>query len=463
MNAAPIAIALFNATWQSAVLVAATALGVRLFGEAGARLRCALWSAVFFFCASLPFIDGALSHRVVVRHERVPVTSSRAVHSVYVRQHVIAPPARATEESAVVRGARVLARAGTVALCAYLLGVCVALARFGYEVVGLIVLKRRCRPIVNESLASVTLPRGACLVTSEKVGIPCVLALGRPLIAIPADMLAELDETDLRRIVAHEVAHLERYDDWVNLAERFVLAAFFFNPAMHYAVRQSATEREIACDDRVVMRDGECLPYAECLATLAQRTAGRVHAPAPGLYSAPKQVVVRVERLLDRAYDRSRRFGAGIAATAIVVTMVAIGAVWYKVPLVADAQTPLPRAAHASLIDSLQSNGYTHLSVDQLVSLADADVNGNLIAGYVHAFGHPTVDQIVRLADHGVTVRDIDGWKSAGLTQLTVRNAICLADNDVTPQAVTTAMRTLRAPVSVDDIIRAFNSGALKP
>ena len=185
------------------------------------------------------------------------------------------------------------------------------------------------------------MPRSARVATSDEIEIPCVLGFVRPLVVLPADMLGEVSPADLRRVVGHEAAHLERYDDWTNLIEQLVLAAFFYNPAMHFAVRQIATEREIACDDRVVMREGDTVTYAECLATLVHRAGSSRRLPVPGFHAGPRQIVVRIERLLDRAYSRSRRFGAGIAITASAVLLLAVTGVGNTVPVISDAIAPV--------------------------------------------------------------------------------------------------------------------------
>src|SRR5271156_738286 len=66
MNVTHLAIGLFNATWQSAALIIATALGLRACRNVGARARCTLWSAVFFLSALLPIADLAMQRTLVV-------------------------------------------------------------------------------------------------------------------------------------------------------------------------------------------------------------------------------------------------------------------------------------------------------------------------------------------------------------------------------------------------------------
>ncbi len=608
MNVTHLAIGLFNATWQSAALILATALGLRACRNVGARARCALWSAVFFLSALLPLADLAMQRTLVVAPHGPEALPARAT-ALYTRPHarpvlhtrardaaVTAPAARAQRaavpfqrtENPFVAPARQLQSLAGVLLALYFLGVAFFGVRLARECFALLALKRSCKVLSGDPLLLGRLPRGARVATSDEIEIPCVLGFVRPLIVLPADMLGEVTPADLRRVVGHEAAHLERYDDWTNLVEQLVLAAFFYNPAMHFAVRQIATEREIACDDRVVMREGDTVTYAECLATLVHRAGSSRRLPVPGFHAGPRQIVVRIERLLDRAYSRSRRFGAGIAITASAVLLLAVTGVGNTVPVISDAiaptvpvppvapAAPLPRVvlpklaapaakpvapvpklaavtvklaapaaklaapapklapiphiapapklapppttivhlssntveavrveltreiasqqqqpyayvvaavdpppapvagSHApgvpvaaspwprhsdSLIDALAAAGYGHLSVDELVGLSDSGISGHAVAEYARLFGHPSVDELKALADHGVSPGYVERIEAAGLHSLNVRDAVRLADNGISPRDVSNALRILRSPPSVDDIIRLHNSG----
>jgi hypothetical protein len=312
------------------------------------------------------------------------------------------------------------------------------------------------------------------------------------------------------------------------------------------------------------MREGDTVTYAECLATLVHRAGSSRRLPVPGFHAGPRQIVVRIERLLDRAYSRSRRFGAGIAVTAGAVLLLAVTGVGNTVPVISDAiapvapaaptpptgepklvapipkiAAPLPKPVAAvpktvtplpalvatkpanvappappqspaplvfrfsqktvnkqltqimhdmttqkqpqyeivmvhddpavtpvagvrrsdSLIEALAAAGYAHLSVDELVSLTDSGINGHSVAEYARIFGHPSVDELTELAHHGVSPGYVQRVEAAGLHSLTVHDAIRLADSGVSPRDVSNALRILRSPPSIDDIIRLHNSG----
>ena len=120
--------------------------------------------------------------------------------------------------------------------------------------------------------------------------------------------------SDLARVVLHESAHLQRYDDWINALEQIVCALQFFQPALYVARRSIDFEREVACDDRVLEDAGEPLRYAECLARIVQRhVRGRRAAVVPGFVLRRTQVVARVRRIVDRSRDASPHLRLGAA------------------------------------------------------------------------------------------------------------------------------------------------------
>src|SRR5271156_2722182 len=83
MNVTHLAIGLFNATWQSAALIIATALGLRACRNVGARARCTLWSAVFFLSALLPIADLAMQRTLVVAPHGPEALPARATALLY--------------------------------------------------------------------------------------------------------------------------------------------------------------------------------------------------------------------------------------------------------------------------------------------------------------------------------------------------------------------------------------------
>ena len=88
-------------------------------------------------------------------------------------------------------------------------------------------------------------------------------------------------------VLLHELAHLRRWDNLVNLLERIVEAMLSFHPVVWWLSGWVRLERELCCDRLVVERVGRPLAYAEMLVTLAGPSSrapgcGR-HGGSPGV------------------------------------------------------------------------------------------------------------------------------------------------------------------------------------
>ncbi|MGL4550875.1 MAG: M56 family metallopeptidase [Gemmataceae bacterium] len=121
---------------------------------------------------------------------------------------------------------------------------------------------------------SVTAPR----VVFAAGPLPPLLAavVGRPVLVLPAELWARLDEAQRRALVLHELAHLARGDHVVRRVELVVLGLCWWNPLAWLAARQLRRVEERCCDAWVVWACPDDAPaYAsalvETLAFLAAR------------------------------------------------------------------------------------------------------------------------------------------------------------------------------------------------
>jgi beta-lactamase regulating signal transducer with metallopeptidase domain len=115
------------------------------------------------------------------------------------------------------------------------------------------------------------------LVGTDSAG-PFVFGLWRPTLVLPAAVACGLPPEQLEAVLLHELAHLRRYDDVVNLIQRFVEALFFFNPALNWISSIVRREREAACDACAVASLGSPFSLAQALVHIAE-SAGRVASP----------------------------------------------------------------------------------------------------------------------------------------------------------------------------------------
>src|SRR5262249_24160486 len=162
-------------------------------------------------------------------------------------------------------------------------------------------------PELHEAINKLRSRRVSILV-SERVEVPCAIGFFRPAIVLPPWILEDLAANELKYVILHELAHLERWDDWSNLAQKLVKALLFFHPGVWWIEHKLSLDREMACDDAVVARAGSARLYAECLATVAEKSfLHRQYALVQAAVDRVRQLSLRVASILDRDRPKTSR------------------------------------------------------------------------------------------------------------------------------------------------------------
>ncbi len=104
----------------------------------------------------------------------------------------------------------------------------------------------------------------------ERVAVPTVIGVLRPMILLPATLTSGLTTEELSAILSHELAHIRRYDLWMNLLQRIIESLLFFHPVVWFLSRRLSAEREICCDDLVVRSGCPPMIYAGALLRMAE-------------------------------------------------------------------------------------------------------------------------------------------------------------------------------------------------
>jgi Zn-dependent protease with chaperone function len=187
--------------------------------------------------------------------------------------------------------------------------------------------------------------------------VPAVAGFVWPTVLLPAALMADVSPQQLRLILAHELAHVRRWDYAVHFAQQLVEAVLFFNPAAWWVGRQVRAEREACCDAAAAVAMGTGVGAARALAAVAERCARG--APAAGLaVTGGGAVLDRVRRLL-RPGERpplAAPWYAAIAAVAVGLALLCLARLGTDVAMaqVQKLLTPAERVAQISQIQQAQ-------------------------------------------------------------------------------------------------------------
>ncbi|MDE2428609.1 MAG: M48 family metalloprotease, partial [Burkholderiales bacterium] len=87
------------------------------------------------------------------------------------------------------------------------------------------------------------------LLTDTQLRSPVTAGFWQPVIVMPAALLTGLPPHLIDALLAHELAHIKRWDYLVNLVQNLVLSLLFYHPAVWWIARRMDIEREQIADD----------------------------------------------------------------------------------------------------------------------------------------------------------------------------------------------------------------------
>jgi HEAT repeat protein/beta-lactamase regulating signal transducer with metallopeptidase domain len=169
--------------------------------------------------------------------------------------------------------------------------------------------------VLAQLAARLRVRRPVRLLESWLVEVPAVIGWLRPIVLVPASALTGLTPQQLEVLLAHELAHVRRYDYLVNVIQCVIETLLFYHPAVWWVSRRIREEREHCCDDLAVQVCGDPHFYATALVGMERlrSTTPRLALAATG---GGGSLVRRVRRLILPATARPEyfpRWAAGIA------------------------------------------------------------------------------------------------------------------------------------------------------
>ena len=335
----PLATVLLHTLWQGLVIACAVVVVLRRIPAERPNLRyaAALAGLLGIILAGL-LTWGVLGYTPSAESGPVPANNGEPPNAFEADAGVpaVRPHAAAEPQASSPAAARSMAFTRVLIPC-WLAGVALMLFRVVRLMGGARRLRRECRPLPDNPTAVAALAqvkaalgvsRRVALLVADDLAGPVAMGLFWPAILLPASMATGLPPEHIRAVLAHELAHIRRYDYLVNFVQLVIEALLYFNPAVWWLSRQVRIEREACCDALAARALGDAADYAQALT----RIGGRVHAgatlasAAQGFAPEPQHggLLERIRRLLSPGYRprlclRWYSLAAGVLVTLAVL------------------------------------------------------------------------------------------------------------------------------------------------
>ncbi|NOT88909.1 MAG: hypothetical protein HOP03_12080 [Lysobacter sp.] len=137
--------------------------------------------------------------------------------------------------------------------------------------------------------------RFAVLDDGSPISGPLAAGIWRPVVLVPAALLARMPVEMLDALLAHELAHIRRHDYLVNLFQRVAEALLFHHPVVWWLSHRIRLEREFVADALAAEVIGEPRRLAHALAELDRFTP---HSPSLAQAANGGHLMSRIQSLL---------------------------------------------------------------------------------------------------------------------------------------------------------------------
>jgi murein DD-endopeptidase MepM/ murein hydrolase activator NlpD len=316
-----IGVVLLTQSMYAVVIFAVVAGLARAVRRRGAALQVALWSLVLLRFVvpptwTHPFGLGALSDRFLAGIGRASV--AEGVGGAVFGE--IPPSASGPARSA--RTAQ-YPTAQSVFCAIWLVGAALVGWREVRRLVAVRNVLRAARPVDDTGILGLAeiwrrrmgIRRRVRLVSSDEGLAPCTAGWLRPVVFVPAVLLG--DHERLETVLAHEMAHVARWDAlWLGV-QRAVHVAYFFHPAVWIAGAKVRDAVEELCDERA-LGVGRISPglYAHTLLDVV----GLELRPAGGLNltTRKRRFAMRLGNILIFPHRRPARTASAVAAACVI-------------------------------------------------------------------------------------------------------------------------------------------------
>jgi len=258
---------LLNSLWQVPLVFLAAWSAARLARPVGPQMEHRVWVGALMLEAVLPFCHFQLSEL----GWRAWWSALWFIHGGAGRgeTRVILGAGTASPVALPWHAAEVLAAVAA----AYLAGLLYFAGRLGWGVWITETMRRKAAPLGPMEAADRFQQGMSCEVefaSSPGISGPAMVGVRRQTLLLPPGFLDRLSPGDLDAVLAHELAHMRRWDFAKNLLYGFVSLPAAYHPLLALTRRRLAETRELVCDAMAAEAVGGRESYARSLLRLAR-------------------------------------------------------------------------------------------------------------------------------------------------------------------------------------------------
>ncbi len=260
--------------------------------------------------------------------------------------------------------------------------------------------------------------RAVAIAESALVQVPSVIGYLKPIILLPACVMAGLSPQQLEGLIAHELAHVRRHDYLVNLLQIVIETLLFYHPAAWWLSKRIRQERENCCDDLAATVCGNRVAYVQALAAMEElrMVPGELVLAARGGSLLP-----RVRRLLGVQTPRQRNWSLTAAIVVVIVALVPLIVAQHKAKAEEAEAATKPSTTTASNIrpaDLIASTNEYSIGSGDLVSVSTIGLKSD---------GQETVKNMRVNQEGSISLPLVGSIKAAGSTAADLEKAIAKA------------------------------------
>ena len=338
--------------WQGVIVGAVSAVLLWLLRHASARWRYAVCALALLLCLCIPTVH-LLSLLSGTSLARLPMA---------------APPAWRAALQAWMP-ALVLAWSAGVGLMS--LRLCLGLAWVGKLRRQAVAAPAIWQARLDALALRMGLPRSRQVPLKLHGGLssPVTVGFWRPVILLPAALLSGMPVALLEALLAHELAHVRRWDYLVNLLQSVAEALLFFHPVVWWLSARMRAEREQVADALAAQALQDPQQLATALHALSLQTAAPQHS---GLLMSARggALLTRIERLMAPGLDTA---GWKLAVPALLLACATLLLQTQGKPEVSGAELAEAAAAMLDLPVSAKHMLVFDDSTGQVLMAKDAD------------------------------------------------------------------------------------------